>query len=121
MARTKGKAETINFDKEDVVKRLTEMTGGRGPDCCIEAVGLEAEGHGVGAIYDQVKASAGLATDRLDALRQAIMACRKGGMVSVPGVYGGLLDKFPFGAAFSKGLTFRMGQTHVHRYMAPLL
>ena len=121
MARTKGKAEVIDFDKEDVVKRLTELTGGRGPDACIEAVGLEAEGHGLGAVYDQVKASVGLATDRLDALRQAIMACRKGGVVSVPGVYGGLLDKFPFGAAFSKGLTFKMGQTHVHRYMRPLL
>src|SRR5437763_12439203 len=82
---------------------------------------MEAEGHGVGAVYDQVKAAVGLASDRLDALRQAILACRKGGTVSVPGVYGGLLDKFPFGAAFAKGLTFKMGQTHVHRYMRPLL
>jgi threonine dehydrogenase-like Zn-dependent dehydrogenase len=97
------------------------MTGGMGPDACIDAVGLEAHGTTPGAIYDRVKAAAYLATDRPNVLRQAIQACRKGGTLSIPGVYGGLLDKIPFGAAFSKGLTFRMGQTHVHRYMRPLL
>src|SRR6185437_10957281 len=86
-----------------------------------DAVGLEAHGWGLGALYDQVKTKLMLETDRPNVLRQAIQACRKGGTVSVPGVYGGLLDSMPFGAAFSKGLTLRMGQTHVHRYMRPLL
>ena len=88
------------------------MTGGRGPDACIDAVGMEAHGPTLDAYVDKVKAAAFLATDRPSALRQAIHACRKGGIVSIPGVYGGLLDKIPFGAAFQKGLTFRMGQTH---------
>jgi threonine dehydrogenase-like Zn-dependent dehydrogenase len=114
-------AETINSERVDVLQKLDEMTGGRGPDSCIDAVGLEAHGTTPGAIYDRVKAAAYLATDRPAALRQAILACRKGGTVSIPGVYGGLLDKFPMGAAFAKGLTFKMGQTHVHRYMKPLL
>ncbi len=89
------------------------MTGGRGPDACIDAVGLEAHGASFDAYVDKVKTAAFLATDRPNALRQAIHACRKGGIVSIPGVYGGFLDKVPFGAAFQKGLTFRMGQTHV--------
>ena len=97
------------------------MTGGLGPDCCIDAVGLEAHGNTIDALYDRVKTALYLATDRAHALRQAIHACRKGGTVSVPGVYGGFLDKFPFGAAFAKGLTFKMGQTHVHRYLRQLL
>ena len=120
MAREQGQAETIDFSKEDTLDRLKELTGGLGPDSCIDAVGLEAHGTSIDAVYDRVKAATMMATDRPHALREAIMACRKGGTVSVPGVYGGLLDKLPFGAAFSKGLTFKMGQTHVHRYM-PLL
>jgi threonine dehydrogenase-like Zn-dependent dehydrogenase len=121
LARTAG-AETINFLEENVFDRLLDLTGGQGPDGCIDAVGLEAHGSGsAGAWYDKAKTSLFMATDRLEALRQAIHACRKGGTVSVPGVYGGLLDKVPFGAAFAKGLTFKMGQTHVHRYLAPLL
>jgi len=121
MAAEQGGAETINFDEQDVYDKLKEMTGGIGPDSCIDAVGLESHGTTVDAIYDRAKAALMMATDRPHALRQAIHACRKGGTVSVPGVYGGFLDKFPFGAAFSKGLTFKMGQTHVHKYMQPLL
>jgi threonine dehydrogenase-like Zn-dependent dehydrogenase len=121
LASEEGKALTINFDYDNVFDSLAEMTGGLGPDACIDAVGLEAHGTSIDAIYDLAKTAMYLATDRLHALRQAIHACRKGGIVSVAGVYGGLLDKFPFGAAFSKGLTFKMGQTHVHRYMEPLL
>ena len=115
-------AETINFETDDVYETLREMTGGRGPDACIDAVGLEAHGGGsFGAVYDRTKGAMMLATDRLTALREAITACGKGGTVSVPGVYGGYLDKVPMGAAFAKGLTLKMGQTHVHRYLRPLL
>lgn len=114
-------AETIDFDRDDVRSRLDELTGGRGPDSCIDAVGIEAHGLGsVDAVLDRAKAAVGLATDRGHALRQAILACRKGGTISIPGVYGGVLDKVPFGAAFNKGLSFRMGQTHMMRYMRPL-
>jgi threonine dehydrogenase-like Zn-dependent dehydrogenase len=117
-----GGATTINFEEEDVFDRLKELTGGIGPDACIDAVGLEAHGTGsVGALYDRAKTAMFLATDRSEALRQCINACRKGGTVSVPGVYGGYLDKIPFGAAFAKGLTFKMGQTHVQKYLRPLL
>jgi threonine dehydrogenase-like Zn-dependent dehydrogenase len=117
-----GGAVTINFEEEDLYDRLKELTGGIGPDACIDAVGLEAHGTGsIGAIYDRAKAAMFLATDRAEALRQCINACRKGGTVSVPGVYGGYLDKIPFGAAFAKGLTFKMGQTHVQKYLRPLL
>jgi threonine dehydrogenase-like Zn-dependent dehydrogenase len=121
MAREKGKAEIIDLTREDVFDRLKTMTGGLGPDACIDAVGLEAHGATLDAYIDKVKAAAFLATDRPNALRQAIHACRKGGIVSIPGVYGGFLDKIPFGAAFQKGLTMKMGQTHVMRYMKPLL
>ena len=121
LAAEEGKAQTINFDYDDVFDSLAEMTGGLGPDACIDAVGLEAHGTTIDALYDRAKTAMYLATDRSHALRQAIHACRKGGTVSVPGVYGGFLDKFPFGAAFSKGLTFKMGQTHVHKYLRPLL
>jgi len=121
MAREEGGAEVLDFNDEDIFDKLKEMTGGRGPDSCIDAVGLEAHGKSVDALYDRAKAAMFLATDRPHALRQAIHACRKGGTVSVPGVYGGFLDKIPFGAAFSKGLTFKMGQTHVHKYLRPLL
>ena len=100
---------------------LRELTGGQGPDACIDAVGLESHGTTLDAWYDRAKASMYLATDRPHALRQAIGACRKGGIVSIPGVYGGWLDKFPLGAAFAKGLTLKMGQTHMHKYMPVLL
>jgi threonine dehydrogenase-like Zn-dependent dehydrogenase len=121
MAHKEGGAEVLDFNDEDIFDKLKEMTGGRGPDSCIDAVGLEAHGKSIDALYDRAKAAMFLATDRPHALRQAIHACRKGGTVSVPGVYGGFLDKVPFGAAFSKGLTFKMGQTHVHKYLRPLL
>jgi threonine dehydrogenase-like Zn-dependent dehydrogenase len=121
MARTRGRAETIDLTREDVFDRLKTMTCGLGPDACIDAVGLEAHGATLDAYIDKVKAAAFLATDRPNALRQAIHACRKGGVVSIPGVYGGFLDKVPFGAAFQKGLTLKMGQTHMMKYMKPLL
>jgi len=114
-------AETIHLTEDDVMERLNELTGGMGPDSCIDAVGLEAHGVGLDAVLDRAKAFVGLATDRPAALRQAILACRKGGTVSIPGVYGGFLDKMPFGAAFGKGLTMKMGQTHTHKYLKPLL
>src|ERR1700722_10272303 len=117
MAETDGKAETIHFDKEDVYQRLNAMTEGRGPDRCIDAVGVEAHGSGgIDAVLDNVKAAVKLGTDRAHVLRQAIFCCRKGGTVSVPGVYVGLIDKMPFGAAMNKGLTIKSGQTHVQRY-----
>jgi threonine dehydrogenase-like Zn-dependent dehydrogenase len=121
LAKEFGKAEVINYEEVDAGEAVKEMTGGRGPDSCIDAVGMEAHGTDAAAIYDRVKQAVRLETDRPTALRQVIVSCRKGGTVSMPGVYGGLLDKVPFGAAFSKGLTFKMGQTHVHRYLSPLL
>jgi threonine dehydrogenase-like Zn-dependent dehydrogenase len=117
----KGGAEPLNYDAGEVDQRLRHLTGGRGPDACIDAVGLEAHGTSLDAIYDYAKTAVKLETDRTHALRQAIYACRKGGTVSIPGVYGGLVDKFPLGVAFNKALTFRMGQTNVHRYLKPLL
>ena len=121
MAEQQGKAETLDFREVNVVEALKELTGGRGPDACIDAVGLEAHGTTLDAVYDRVKAATFMATDRPHVLREAIQACRKGGTLSIPGVYGGMLDKVPFGAAFGKGLTFKMGQTHVHNYLGPLL
>jgi threonine dehydrogenase-like Zn-dependent dehydrogenase len=112
---------TINFDDEEVYDRLQEITGGRGPDACIDAVGLESHGTSPDALLDYAKTKAYLATDRSHALRQMIYCCRKGGTVSVPGVYGGFLDKFNFGAAFGKGLKFKTGQTNMHKYMPKLL
>jgi threonine dehydrogenase-like Zn-dependent dehydrogenase len=114
-------AETINCEHVDVVDSLKEMTGGRGPDACIEAVGMESHGAGVQHLYDRAKHALMTETDRPFPLRVAIQACRKGGVISIPGVYGGVIDKFPIGAAFAKGLTLKMGQTHVHKYMRPLL
>jgi threonine dehydrogenase-like Zn-dependent dehydrogenase len=111
----------INYEQDDVFERLRNLTGGRGPDACIDAVGLEAHGASPDFYYDKVKTATLLATDRTTALRQAIHACRKGGTVSIPGVYGGFLDKMPLGAAFNKGLTLKMGQTHVMKYLRPLL
>ena len=121
MAQEQGHAEVINYEGIDVVEALKQLTGGRGPDACIDAVGLESHGTSPDAIYDETRQKAHVTTDRPHVLRQAIQACGKGGVVSIPGVYGGLLDKLPFGAAFAKGLTFKMGQTHVHRYLQPLL
>jgi len=103
------------------VEQLKQLTAGRGPDSCIDAVGLEAHGTSVDALYDYAKMAMKLESDRPHVLRQAIQACRKGGTISIPGVYGGVVDKFPLGVAFSKGLTFRMGQTNVHKYVKPLL
>jgi threonine dehydrogenase-like Zn-dependent dehydrogenase len=116
-------AETINFDQTEdgILDELNYLTGGVGPDSCLDAVGLEAHGHTVTAIMDRTKAAVGLATDRPDVLRQAIQACRKVGTISIPGVYAAFLDKVPFGAAFAKGLKFNMGQTHTQKYMSPLL
>jgi threonine dehydrogenase-like Zn-dependent dehydrogenase len=121
MAADAGAVETINYAEEDVTEDLKERTGGRGPDHCIDCVGMEAYGKSVDALYDRAKTTLMLSQDRPTALRQALQACRKGGTVSIPGVYGGLLDKLPFGAAFAKGLTLKMGQTHVQRYLQPLL
>ncbi|HEY9691534.1 MAG TPA: zinc-dependent alcohol dehydrogenase [Oculatellaceae cyanobacterium] len=121
MAKEQCNAEVINYEEVDAGEAVKEMTGGRGPDSVIDAVGLEAHGTGADSLYDQVKQAVRLETDRPTALRQLIVACRKGGHVSVAGVYGGFLDKIPMGAAFNKGLTFKMGQTHVHKYLRPLL
>jgi len=123
MARNKaGATAVINFDKDpDVVEQLKELTGGRGPDAVIDAVGMEAtHGHGALHAYDRVKQATRMETDRGHALRDAILACRPGGIVSVIGVYGGLMDKFPTGAFMNKGLTLKSGQCHVQRYIRPL-
>jgi threonine dehydrogenase-like Zn-dependent dehydrogenase len=116
-----GGAEAINYEEADVYDTLLEHTGGLGPDSCIDAVGLEAHAPGVLGAYDRVKQAVMLESDRPYVLRQAILACRKGGTVSVPGVYGGFDDKIPLGAFVNKGLTLKTGQTHVQHYMQPLL
>jgi threonine dehydrogenase-like Zn-dependent dehydrogenase len=122
LAQSWGRAEILDSDQVDsVLDMLRDMTGGNGPDCCIDAVGMEAHGHSVDALYDKAKQTLRMETDRPHALREAILACRKGGTVSIPGVYGGFIDKVPMGAAFNKGLTLKMGQTHVQKYMRPLL
>ena len=122
MAATHGKAETINFDEVDVYDQLQEMTKGRGPDRCIDAVGCEAHASGsLDAVVDKVKTAVMLGTDRAHVLREAIMCCRKAGTISVPGAYVGFPDKIPFGAFMNKGLTMRTGQTHMQHYMRPLL
>lgn len=120
MAEAAG-CQVINYEQEDVLVALRESTGGRGPDHVIDAVGMEAHGHGPGALVDTAKQRLKLSFDRITALRWALLSCAKGGTVSLPGVYGGLIDKVPMGAAFAKGLTFKMGQTHTHRHIAPLL
>ncbi|MCH8686484.1 zinc-dependent alcohol dehydrogenase [Pedomonas mirosovicensis] len=114
-------AETLDFEETNILDALREMTGGRGPDACLDSVGMEAHGLTPDNLMDRAKAAVMLVTDRPHALRQMVMACRKGGTVSIAGVYGGMMDKMPIGAAFNKGLTFRMGQTHVHKYLRPLL
>jgi threonine dehydrogenase-like Zn-dependent dehydrogenase len=121
LAREKAGAETINYEEQDVRDTLAEMTGGRGPDACIDAVGMEAHIPGPLYAYDRVKQALMLETGRPVALRQAILACRNGGTLSVPGVYGGVLDKFPFGSIMNRSITIKTGQTHAHRYMRPLL
>jgi threonine dehydrogenase-like Zn-dependent dehydrogenase len=122
MARKQGRAETIDFMKQSVYDTLQEMTKGRGPDRCIDAVGAEAHSHGsFDAVMDAAKVKMFLGTDRPHALRQAIYCCRKAGTVSVPGVYLGFVDKVPMGAFVNKGLTMKSGQTHVHRYLKPLM
>ena len=121
MASDHGDAETIHYEREDVYDRLMEMTGGRGPDSCIDAVGTEAHGTGLLASSDRVKQEIRLEDDRPHVLREAIECCRKGGTLSVPGVYVGRADNFPVGPAMNKALTIETGQTHVQRYLAPLL
>jgi threonine dehydrogenase-like Zn-dependent dehydrogenase len=122
LARGLG-AITVDYTEDDVtvLTALRDLTGGRGPDCCIDAVGLEAHENSLQGVYDKVKTALMMETDRPIALRQAIQAVRKAGTISIPGVYGGLLDKVPFGPAFAKGVTMKMGQTHMQRYMGPLL
>src|SRR4051812_39527154 len=124
MAEEQSGALPINYEEVDsVLDVLKDLTGGRGPDRCIDAVGMEANGHahGVQYAYDRVKQAVMAETDRPIALREAILACRNGGTLSVPGVYGGFLDKVPFGAFVNKALTIKSGQTHVQRYLRPLL
>jgi threonine dehydrogenase-like Zn-dependent dehydrogenase len=121
MARAGG-AVTIDFDEESVLERLNELTHGKGPEKCIDAVGLEAHAtRSIDSLYDRAKQALMLESDRPHVLREMIYVCRPAGTISVPGVYGGLVDKIPFGAAMNKGLTFRMGQTHVNRWADDLL
>ena len=122
MAQTMGKAEIINSDEHEVGDALFTMTAGLGPDRCIDAVGTEAHAHGsIDAVADNLKKKVMLGTDRAHAIREAIICCRKGGTISMPGVYVGFVDKIPLGAFMNKGLTLKTGQTHTHRYLAPLL
>ncbi|UVO18213.1 zinc-dependent alcohol dehydrogenase [Stutzerimonas stutzeri] len=121
MARAGG-AITINFDEESVVERLAELTRGKGPEKCIDSVGMEAHAaRSIDSMYDRAKQALMLESDRPHVLREMIYVCRPAGILSIPGVYGGLIDKIPFGAAMNKGLTFRMGQTHVNRWTDDLL
>jgi threonine dehydrogenase-like Zn-dependent dehydrogenase len=121
-ARDEVRAEIIDYEEGGVVEQLNEMTGGRGPDACIDAVGMEAHHH-VGPLhtYDRAKQATRLETDRPHVLREAIMACKNGGVVSIIGVYGGFVDKFPMGSLMNRSLTIRTGQCHVQRYMPALL
>ncbi len=120
LARQIG-AKVIDYQQTNVLEALMEMTGGQGPDAVIDAVGMESHGFQMLNPVDTLKQKVGIGADRIGALREAIMACRKGGRVSIPGVYGGMADKFPTGAVMEKGLTVRTGQTHVQRYLRPLL
>jgi threonine dehydrogenase-like Zn-dependent dehydrogenase len=121
MAREKAGAETLNYEEVGVLEALKDLTGGRGPDACIDAVGMEAHTPGLLGAYDKAKQAVRLETDRPIAIREAIMACRNGGTVSIIGVYGGLIDKFPIGSLMNRSLTIRTGQCHVQRYLQPLL
>lgn len=120
MAAQSG-AIPINFKEMEVADKLAEYTGGRGPDACIDAVGLEAHGTSLDAVYDRIKVAAMMASDRIHVIREMVTCCRKGGTLSIPGVYGGYADKFPIGAIFGKGLTIRCGQTHTHHYVSRLM
>jgi threonine dehydrogenase-like Zn-dependent dehydrogenase len=121
IARDRAGAETINYEETDVYEAIREMTGGRGADACIDAVGMEAHAANAWHLYDRAKTMLMLETERGAAVRQAIMCCRNGGTVSIAGVYGGFMDNFPIGAIVNRSLTIKSGQTHVHRYMRPLL
>jgi threonine dehydrogenase-like Zn-dependent dehydrogenase len=121
IARERAGAETLNYEQVSVHEALRDMTGGRGPDHCVDAVGMEGHAPGLTGAYDTIKTSLMMETDRPIALRQAILACRSGGTISVAGVYGGFIDKFPMGAIVNRSLTIKSGQTHVHRYLRPLL
>jgi threonine dehydrogenase-like Zn-dependent dehydrogenase len=121
MARVRAGAETLNYEEVDISEALKEMTGGQGPDACIDAVGMEAHSPSPMYAYDRAKQALMLETDRPLALRQAILACRNGGTVSIIGVYGGFIDKFPIGSLMNRSLTIRTGQCHVQKYMKPLL
>ena len=116
-----GASEVLNYEEVDIYEALAELTGGRGPDACIDAVGLEAHGPTLQYAYDRTKQALMLETDRPIALRQAIMSCRNGGIVSLIGVYGGFVDKFPLGSLMNRSLTVKTGQCHVQRYMKSLL
>lgn len=120
-AREQAGAETINYEQSHVIEALKEMTGGRGPDSCLDAVGMEAHATTPDMIYDRMMQPIRMESDRPHVLREIMIACRKGGTLSLAGVYGGIVDKIPMGAAFNKGLTIKMGQTHVQKYMRPLL
>jgi threonine dehydrogenase-like Zn-dependent dehydrogenase len=120
-AKLAGADVTLNYEEVDILETLRDLTGGRGPDSCIDAVGMEAHMHGAIHVYDRVKQAMRLESDRPGVLRQAILACRNAGTVSVPGVYGGFVDKLPLGSIVNKAITIRSGQTHVQRYMRPLL
>jgi threonine dehydrogenase-like Zn-dependent dehydrogenase len=122
LAATKLGADIVDYTEDNVLEALKELTGGRGPDACIDAVGMEAHAHhSLAYAYDRMKQAMLLESDRPVALREAIMACRSGGTISVAGVYGGMIDKFPAGALMNRSLTIRTGQTHVQRYMRLLL
>jgi threonine dehydrogenase-like Zn-dependent dehydrogenase len=116
-----GATDVINYEEQDVLEVLRELTADRGPDACIDCVGMEAHGTGLQYGHDRVKQRAGIQMDRPLAVREAILACRNGGIVSILGVYAGLVDKFPLGSLMNRGLTIKTGQCHVHRYMKPLL
>jgi threonine dehydrogenase-like Zn-dependent dehydrogenase len=122
IARERAGADvTINYEETSVREALKELTGGRGPDACIDAVGLEAHAPGIQGFYDKAKQSMRQESDRISALRQAILACRNGGTISIVGVYGGFDDKFPLGSVMNRSLTIKTGQCHVHRYLKPLM
>ena len=121
MATDWSRAEALNYEEVDIGDALREMTSGRGPDACIDAVGMEAHGHGIMAAYDHIKQMMHVESDRPQVLREVLRACRNGGTVSVPGVYGGFTDKMPVGSLMNRSLTVKSGQTHVQRYMQPLL
>ena len=121
MASEWSRAEVLNYEQVDIAEALREMTGGHGPDACIDAVGMEAHGSGFLAAYDRIKQMLRLETDRPQVLREVLRACRNGGTVSVPGVYGGFVDKLPVGSLMNRSLTIKTGQTHVQHYLQPLL